>query len=393
MEKLERDEFLPWNIPVEYRLKELFYYHELRKFKTVVYLYEKSDTSTFRYRVYNMCQALSESVTWKGIYFFEDELFRLKEYISKIDLIVLVRFHWSSKLADFVFCAKEKKKKILFDVDDLVFEMKYFPELLQSINVNVKSEVEVAFWENYVNGLNHTALLCDACITTNEYLKKFLCCTFQKECFVVPNTFNTWQEKISDECYSNKKILKSSDEFVIGYFSGSHTHEKDFAIIAEAVRDLLYAFPDIKLVIGGYMKVPGFMNQLVRMKRVEFLPFLNFVELQRAIAQVNVNVVPLVDTVFTNCKSELKYFEASIVGTVSIMSPVYTYKSIITHNKNGILSNDANWYEQILNVYYKSDNIERIIENAHDFCKCTYRYSVIREYIESYCDKMTSIQR
>lgn len=379
MEKRD-NEFLPWNGSFEYRLKELMCY-KYEKFKIAVYLYEKPDTSTFRYRAYNMCQALSESAKWRGVYFFENELIRLSDYVKYIDIVILVRFHWSPALARFVSVAKQQKKTLFFDVDDLVFDIKYFYDLLDSINIDRNSIEEVRYWEKYVETLNHTALMCDSYITTNDYLKKILQDAFGKQCVVIPNTYNIWQEEVSERLY-NRVVSKNKNSFVIGYFSGSHTHEKDFQVMAKAVGELLYSFPEMKLVIGGHMKVPGYMEELVKLKRVEFIPFLNFTELQCAIANVDVNVVPLTDTVFTNCKSELKYFEASIAGTLSVMSPRYVYRNIIKTGENGYLCNDNEWYETIFNIYNHWNAQDKIIERAYEFCRKGYRYSSIRNKIE-----------
>ena len=383
MEKLDKDkEFSPWNSSFEYRLKELMYYKN-EKFNVAVYLYEKADTSTFRYRAYNMCQALSESVEWRGIYFFENELVHLRDYIKYIDIVVLVRFHWCPELARFVSVAKQQGKTILFDIDDLVFETKYLYELLDSININRNSVEEVRYWGQYVETLNHTALMCDSYITTNDYLKEFIGGAFGKSCVVIPNTFNVWQETVSDNC----AISKEKDGFTIGYFSGSHTHEKDFQVMAKAIRELLYSFPEMKLVIGGHMKVPGYMEELVKLKKIEFLPFMNFTKLQCEIAKVNVNVVPLTNTIFTNCKSELKYFEASLVRTLSVMSPRYVYQNIIKTGENGYLCNDNGWCETIFNIYNHWNDQSKIIENAYAFCKKEYRYSSIRCKIEECFEK------
>ena len=63
------------------------------------------------------------------------------------------------------------------------------------------------------------------------------------------------------------------------------------------------------------------LDELSAMGRVVREPFVDFIELQRKIAEVDVNLVPLVNNEFSNCKSELKFYEASIVGTVTCAAP------------------------------------------------------------------------
>ena len=47
--------------------------------------------------------------------------------------------------------------------------------------------------------------------------------------------------------------------------------------------------------------------------RIDILPLADFLTLQTLIGSTGLNIVPLQTNIFTNCKSELKYFEAAIV--------------------------------------------------------------------------------
>jgi glycosyltransferase involved in cell wall biosynthesis len=111
---------------------------------------------------------------------------------------------------------------------------------------------------------------------------------------------------------------------------------------------------DIKVVIAGYMDIK---EELVKYKdRIIFYPFQDYVNLQRFMASVEINLVPLQNNTFTNCKSELKYFEAAIGGTLSVASKTYTYKKAITDGVNGYLSGDIEWVDKILKLANLVDN-------------------------------------
>jgi len=71
------------------------------------------------------------------------------------------------------------------------------------------------------------------------------------------------------------------------------------------------------------------------------------VNLQRLIGSVEFNLMPLQTNIFTDCKSELKYFEAAAVGTQSIASPTCTYRQVIRHGDNGYLAQAHQWFEVI----------------------------------------------
>jgi glycosyltransferase involved in cell wall biosynthesis len=72
--------------------------------------------------------------------------------------------------------------------------------------------------------------------------------------------------------------------------------------------------------------------------------------LQREIGQVEVNLVPLQDNVFTNCKSELKWFEAAVVGALTVAAPTYSYRHAIEHGENGWLAPAYAWEDVLREV-------------------------------------------
>jgi hypothetical protein len=90
-----------------------------------------------------------------------------------------------------------------------------------------------------------------------------------------------------------------------------------------------------------HVRVVGFLDLKGRIEeqdRIERHPLCDFLNLQRLIGSTEINPVPLQDNIFTQCKSELKYFEAGIVGTVA--SPSYTLRSAIQDGVNGHLANE-----------------------------------------------------
>ena len=86
--------------------------------------------------------------------------------------------------------------------------------------------------------------------------------------------------------------------------------------------------------------------------------------LQRAIGDVEFNVVPLQDNEFANCKSELKYFEAAIVGTVTIATPTFTYRGAIDDGWNGYLATAQRWDDILRERVAEVDGVRAVAERA-----------------------------
>ena len=114
---------------------------------------------------------------------------------------------------------------------------------------------------------------------------------------------------------------------------------------------------------------------------MQYLPLVDFVELQRLVAQVDVNIVPLVQNVFTNCKSELKFFEASVVDTVTIAAPVYTYQYSIQNGETGFLCNPGEWYERLQQIYQHPKLGQQVAEKAKDYCLNVYTGNIFLRQI------------
>lgn len=354
----------PWLVPFEKKMNVIFH-ARLNGKRTVVYLYENPDSSTFRYRGYNMCSTLKDSTRWGASYFFSYEIEMLKNYIDLIDVAVFIRYRWDETLNEFIELCKKKGISTAFDVDDLVFDIRYIHILLNSLGCDLSGESIYEHWFSYFSRLSMTGSMCGSCISTNDFLVEKLKEYFKKPGYVIPNFLNLEQKITSEVLRAEKNRVGFVKPFVIGYFSGSPSHKNDFELISGELESLLSKNNDISMKIAGYMDMPDNLKKYVKTRRIVKVPFRDFRELQKEIAEVDVNIVPLLDNIFTNCKSELKYFESAIVDTVTCASPTYAYSGAIEHGKNGYLCGQGDWYT-VMDDSYKNGISQEIIKKARE---------------------------
>jgi len=352
----------PWNIPLERRLKALEEGH-----RRVAYIYLLPDYYVFRYRVYNMVQALQKSVSGtSAAYFTHKDLAFMDRVVDIADIIVVCRTKYDQELNHLITRARSKGKTVIFDVDDLVFDVKYIHLILNTHDLDRKDPVTWDNWFAHIGRISATMQLCDRAITTNKYLAAHLQPYFTKKVSVIPNFLNYEQMEISERIYKAKKVsgFSRSDRIHLGYFSGTPSHNRDFDEAADALARILEHYPRSTLRIVGHMNISGQLQNYS--SQIERYPIQDFLNLQRLIGQVDVNLVPLQDNEFTNCKSELKYFEAGIVGTVSIATPIFSYAHAIQDGMNGFLAKSFEWYEKIQSVLdmITSPVAEEMAENA-----------------------------
>lgn len=354
----------PWNIGIEKRLAILTGDASQKK---IVYIYEAADTSTFRYRAFNMCQSLSYSKRYAGSFFFEKELPIVAEYLDYVDLVIFVRTRWSETMDGFFASIKKRNIRTLFDSDDLVFDIKALPLLMNTLNVDLSRPENYSYWFSYVSRLWLLGSMCDGLIGTNGFLAEKMSSIFKKPVFVINNFLNEQQIEISKYFFDEKNKKDSQGPFTIGYFSGSPSHINDFKKIAPEILELLKAHDDINLEVVGFIEFPDYLKKYIKAKRIIYKSLVDFLTLQKMVASVDVNVVPLVVNEFTNCKSELKFFESAIVGTITCASPIYSYKKSIRNGENGFLCNEGEWYSTIETIY-KNKKDEAMILSANNYC-------------------------
>jgi glycosyltransferase involved in cell wall biosynthesis len=314
-----------------------------RGVKNVVYLYDHFDTSTFRYRVYNVCQALETSETVRAHFFFRAELQEMRTYWRHVDAAVLARVRWTPELQTVVDQLRAYGTPVYFDVDDLVFDTSYIPLVMNTLNLDM-DEITLNWWFSYVSRIDKTASLCDGFISTNTYLSRKLEAKYNRRTWIVPNLLNAEQAETSARLMDREKETRG---FRVGYFSGSPTHNNDFYRISYELAAFMRKHDDAELSVVGFLDVPPPLEGLERTGRLTHMPLMGYVELQEAIWATDVNIVPLIVNDFTNCKSALKYFEAALVGVPTIASRTHSYCAAIRDGDNGLLCDPGEWEDAL----------------------------------------------
>jgi glycosyltransferase involved in cell wall biosynthesis len=348
----------PWSHGYEQRLEALRAGNP-----RIAYYYPRPDTSTFRYRVYNMIEALPKidpqaSAAW----FTADDDMLAIQALDFADMVVICRSLYTAQIASLVARARALRIPVLFDVDDLVVDPSYTHLIMETLDQAVTEE-GLKEWFGLISRLQATLRLCDGVVTTNRFLADHIRAVHNVPTFVVPNFLNRDQIHLSNRLVAAKEASGyARDGYLhLGYFSGTPTHNRDFAIIEPALIKLLEEDDRIRLRVVGFLDADRLR---ARNDRVEFVPLTDFLNLQRLMAEVEINLVPLQDNVFTNCKSELKYFEAAAVGTVTVASPTIPFRGAIRHGQNGYLAFAQDWYAVLRQAIDALADLPRLARTA-----------------------------
>lgn len=329
-------------------------YHE---FKDVLFVNGCTLEHPMRYRVHHQIEQLHFNGFSCDWIFYEGVS---KEMVKYYRTIVFYRCPYTHEVGEMIAEAKKHNKVTFFDIDDLVIDEKYTSQIKYLENLTKEQYAE------YIDGVNRmqkTLRLCDHAITSTEALKEELKDYIQGEVFVNRNVASQEMVKYSQVAIKEHK-QEEKDKVVLGYFSGSITHNDDFNMILPVVKDILLRYKNVYLVVVGLLDIPEELECVK--EQILCKEFVDWRKLPYLIRDVDINICPLIDTVFNRAKSENKWVEASLVQVPTIASNVGALKDCITDEVNGVLCSDLNeWKEKLENLINNPEFRKKIAMTAY----------------------------
>lgn len=271
---------------------------------------------------------------------------RLMGYAGQFQVFVFHRVLMTPAVARLIARLKEMGKTIVFETDDLVYDPAFLVHMDYYTQMNA---LEKKLYEHGVGG----EILADPYVTAATTTTSFLADKLRekgKEVFIVPNRLSRQDVSWAAEALKNKEAKTSSrDSSVVrvGYLSGTPSHNKDFATISDALIALFEKHPEMRLVLAGPLDTDDRLS--VYADRIDRLPFVPRSRLFQNIATLDINLAPLeIGNPFCESKSELKFFEAGIVGVPTVAAATRTFSEAIADGTDGFVASDtAVWTEKI----------------------------------------------
>lgn len=273
---------------------------------------------------------------------------------NRADVFVLSQCPMTDSVRKLVFRALEGGKRIYFDTND--------PSLVRQLG-----DAEKSISDDGALRVEETLRLCDAAIVSTERLKTVLE-QYVPHAFVNRSIASQEMVLLSESALASRSV-RATGRLILGYFGDSFAHDEDFALIAGALGRVFLQRPSTHLVVSGVSTIPDELNQYS--DRITFRERVTRQELPGLIAGVDINLVPLENSLPNEAKSEDGWIDAALVGVPTIASNVGTLKTMIRQNDTGVLcSTEREWEEAILVLVDDSNRRERIAEAARSFCLC-----------------------
>lgn len=308
-------------------------------------------TFSSRYRV----DHLREQLLYRGV---TSDCFSIREALTsnlkQYESILIYRNSMPKQVKKLVSMAHRLSKKVFYDTDDLIFDYESIADLDFLSN-------EYKDFKRYSDNVRDAMKQCDAYITsTNTLAYQIAKCMNSDEVYVNRNVASAEMAILSVTEKNHSK--KDPEKIILGYFSGTKTHDRDFALIKDVLLDIMEKYDNVWLRVGGQIKTSKEFTPYF--DRIETFEFVSWKKLPHLIAGVDINLMPLESTIFHKSKSENKWQEAAMVGVPTIGSYNEELSLAITDNQDGFLCRNTDEWRKKLEILITNEEVRNSIAEA-----------------------------
>jgi len=292
-------------------------------------------------------------------------------------------------ILDFMRAAKRLKKLVIYDVDDLEWEVPKENPQYQRYKVS-------GFEKLFIDAMQ----LSDYITTTTDILANEVR-QYHKNVAVFPNGIDY------DYYFWNLPKQKNDGYIRVGYIGGS-SHLHDLLEIKGIGKWLLKNYPNAKFVLGGYdyqiRGADGFLwysdneqsiwyqyrqvlfEDMTESDRIEIRHSKIVERYPEIFEDLDILLAPLKNTKFNKCKSELKLIEASARKLPVIASDIGIYGSVIKSRVNGLLVENklSDWRRAIKKLIGDKELRQRLGNNLYETFKRKYDIKIISKKREEW---------
>jgi len=246
-------------------------------------------------------------------------------FLNKFDFVVFHRPRNLWRIHFLVVSLRLRGAKVWADFDDLIFDIslaEFSPGVVNQINTLEKT---IKTYQSHASTLS----LFDGFTVSTKPLKAHLLnLQINKPIKVLPNAPHfSWEHNLA--AFRTTKLDFSAP--VLTYLPGTRSHDKDFKLIADQLTIFLRSNKKVSLEITGPLSFQLAEDVARQVRHYEKLTFSKFHE---RFQSTWINLAPLEDTPFNQCKSALKVLEAGFWGKPTVCSVI---PDVLRYTKAGAL--------------------------------------------------------
>ncbi len=310
-----------------------------------------------RYRVFNMAEALRAAGYGVHVMPFE-RLDDVRHYRWTARALVLFRAEYDrlAGIDEVLAYASQTGMRVVYDVDDLVFDA----VVAQGIDaVRRMPRHQRRAYIRAVERRRKLLIAADLVTVSTGYLATRVA-DLGRPSIVIPNSINAEQQRVAAETMAAPRRHAG---LRIAYLSGSATHQRDFAECEPALLAVMDRHDDLRFRLVGLLDLGPRWQRYG--SRVEHIGLLSPTDMLRCLGEVDINLAPLeLGNPFCEGKSELKFFEAALVGVPTVASATQTFAAAIEDGVTGFVVRGDDEWERALDLLISDAGRRCAIGNA-----------------------------
>lgn len=255
--------------------------------------------------------------------------------------------------------------RVVFDIDDLFFD----PTLADSIaGIKLLDEVNARGAILAIEAFRRTLLACDiASGPTAVLVEEFE--RLGRPAIRIPITTGRLDEALA-RCVPQRR---PNGRVVIGYFSGSWTHQHDILECTSAICEVMAAHDHVDLLLVGHLSPPAELASFAG--RVQTAGFRSHPEMLALYRSTDISIAPLErGNRFCDAKSPTKIFEAGLFRVPTVASAAPGFLSAISHGRDGMIAHSREDWKACIAALARSDRM-RLEMGARAFGRARDEFS------------------
>jgi len=205
----------------------------------------------------------------------------------------------------------------LYEVDDDVFSPMIIPRQSRLFETEAAKGYAQLDWERQER--IRLLSVCDGVTVTTQRLAtvvKAHAGDNPPPVYVIPNSIDArWFKETLRGC---DRIPELKGKLTVGWAGGAR-EQIDVAALSEAWSIIAERYPEVQFVIQGF--IPGKLYDSISAERRHSLPWLQLPEYPRAWLNIDIACCVVAPMGFNHSKSCIKWYEATLGGAVSVVSP------------------------------------------------------------------------
>ena len=283
------------------------------------------------------------------------------------DIAIFYRVNASPEVVDAIDAARAAGLLTFYEIDDVIFDAALFPDRLESYGGDLTAEEHANLVVD--TPLFHYAMeLCDYGIASTQPLATRIAEVVARgHCFLHRNALGSTHLRFAHEHAPDRHVRPTGGPVSIFYGSGTKAHGEDFEIlVAPALARLLGKYPTLRFVAVGYMPIPAMLAPFTdRIDRIQ--PIWDENVYWSLLADADINVAMLTPGPINDCKSEIKWLEAAMLGLPSVVSPTANYREVLVDGDTALFAASPDeWFDRLEALVTNEERRRRIGRAAYE---------------------------